>query len=205
MYLQDLSLNTNLLNLGALLGTGGRQELIDSINARCGGASFFGTMQDPFRTGFQSFMTEVVKPFQQAGRILAKAANSLMNPDHYKPITTAKALKNIPPCMRLGILYYAPVRQQLEEERIDGWGVDPTTLEPTDIYEDALASDYVEIHSSLISGNEFTISHIENTDGPQLSCEEAEYLRATREFLDEFMHDTETEYYDVTAYPELHS
>ena len=65
MELASLSLNSNLFSLGALLGTSGSADLISSINQRCGAGSFFGSMDDPFRAGYQAFMTSVVEPIRQ--------------------------------------------------------------------------------------------------------------------------------------------
>ncbi len=205
--LQSLSLDTNLLSLGAILGTSGSSELISNINQRCGSGSFFGSMEDPFRTGYQAFMTKIVEPIRHVQQTLFSTAKSLFHKDVYRPIDSRKELeKGIPPCMQLGIVYYAPIRRMLEEESIDGFGIDIKTLREDDPFEPVLNSDYVELHSDVLRGKgDFDMFHYEYSDSPELSDEEIVALRKTREYIDRFIVDDETQCFDFTSFPDLHS
>ena len=206
MELASLSLNSNLFSLGALLGTSGSADLISSINQRCGAGSFFGSMDDPFRAGYQAFMTSVVEPIRQVQQTLASTAKALFNKDVYRPVDSRKELeKGIPPCMQLGIVYYAPIRQMLEEESIDGFGIDPKTLREDDPFEPLLESGYKELHSSVVNAKgEFEIVWHEYTDSPDLDEKEIEALRRTREYIDRFIVDDETQCFDFTSFPDFH-
>lgn len=205
--LQSLSLDTNLLSLGAILGTSGSSELISNINQRCGSGSFFGSMEDPFRTGYQAFMTKIVEPIRHVQQTLFSTAKSLFHKDVYRPIDSKKELeKGIPPCMQLGIVYYAPIRRMLEEESIDGFGIDIKTLREDDPFEPVLNSDYVELHSDVLRGKgDFDMFHYEYSDSPELSDDEISALRKTREYIDRFIVDDETQCFDFTSFPDLHS
>ena len=205
--LQSLSLDTNLLSLGAILGTSGSSELISNINQRCGSGSFFGSMEDPFRTGYQAFMTKIVEPIRHVQQTLFSTAKSLFHKDVYRPIDSRKELeKGIPPCMQLGIVYYAPIRRMLEEESIDGFGIDIKTLREDDPFESVLNSDYVELHSDVLRGKgDFDMFHYEYSDSPELSDDEISALRKTREYIDRFIVDDETQCFDFTSFPDLHS
>lgn len=205
--LQSLSLDTNLLSLGAILGTSGSSELISNINQRCGSGSFFGSMEDPFRTGYQAFMTKIVEPIRHVQQTLFSTAKSLFHKDVYRPIDSRKELeKGIPPCMQLGIVYYAPIRRMLEEESIDGFGIDIKTLREDDPFEPVLNSDYVELHSDVLRGKgDFDMFHYEYSDSPELSDDEISALRKTREYIDRFIVDDETQCFDFTSFPDLHS
>lgn len=207
MNISSLQLNTNILSLGALLGTSGNQSLIDSINARCGGSSFFGSMSDPFRNNFQNFMTTVIQPIREVQQQLTTTSLALKQPDEYRPIESVEDLqKGIPPAMHLGIVYYSPVRKMLEEERIDGFGINPRTLCEGDPFESVLNSGRVTIHSSLLGKNgEYEVNFTEKTTDPILSETDMDALRRTREFIDQFMHDEETKAVDFTNYPNLHA
>ena len=200
VQIRELQLNTNILSLGSLLGSSGQQDLINNINAQCGGGSFFGSMNDPFRTNFQSFMSTVVEPIRQVQQTLLATATQLLKPDTYRPITNERELEaGIPPCMHMGIIYYAPVRQMLEEERIDGFGIDPKTLEDEDPFASVLASGHVEIHSDFLGPKgEYEVSYLENTTDPILTTAEIEALRETRAYIDNFMNDDETSARDFT-------
>lgn len=205
--LQSLSLDTNLLSLGAILGTSGSAELISNINQRCGSGSFFGSMEDPFRTGYQAFMTKIVEPIRHVQQTLFSTAKSLFHKDVYRPIDSRKELeKGIPPCMQLGIVYYAPIRRMLEEESIDGFGIDIKTLREGDPFEPVLNSDYIELHSDVLRGKgDFDMFHYEYSDSPELSDDEIIALRKTREYIDRFIVDDETQCFDFTSFPDLHS
>lgn len=205
--LQSLSLDTNLLSLGAILGTSGSSELISNINQRCGSGSFFGSMEDPFRTGYQAFMTKIVEPIRHVQQTLFSTAKSLFHKDVYRPIDSRKELeKGIPPCMQLGIVYYAPIRRMLEEESIDGFGIDIKTLREDDPFEPVLNSDYVELYSDVLRGKgDFDMYHYEYSDSPELSDDEIVALRKTREYIDRFIVDDETQCFDFTSFPDLHS
>lgn len=206
VQINELQLNTNILSLGAILGTSGQQDLINNINARCGGGSFFGSMADPFRTGFQSFMNTVIEPIRQVRQTLEQTASKLANPDRFRPITSMEDLQQgIPPCMHLGIVYYKPIRQMLEEERIDGFGIDPSTLMDEDPYESVINSGRVMIHSSLLGPNgEYTVTWTEKSIDPEISFEEKMALDLTRQYIDEFRMSEETKHLDFTSYPDLH-
>lgn len=206
IQVNSLRLNTNILSLGSLLGSSGQQDLINNINARSGGGSFFGSINDPFRTGFQTFMNTVIEPIRQSRDILAQTVNNLMLPDQFRPITSMEELKKgVPPCMQLPIVYYAPIRQMLEEERIDGFGIDPSTLEEEDPYASLISSGHVEIHSSTLDkdGN-IEIAWMQKTTDPDLSIREIDILAMTREYIDEFRRADETKHLDFTDFPSLH-
>ena len=200
VQIRELQLNTNILSLGSLLGSSGQQDLINNLNAQCGGGSFFGSINDPFRTGFESFMSTVIEPIRMVQQTLAATATQLLKPDRYRPIVNEKELENgIPPCMQLGIIYHAPIRQMLDEERIDGFGIDPKTLEDDDPFESILTSGHVEIHSDFLGANgEYEVSYRENTTDPSLTTDEIESLRATREYIDLYVNDKETGPLDFT-------
>lgn len=205
MILQEMSLGNNLVSLGAILGTTGSQDLINSINERCGGGSFFNTEADPMREGFQMFMSQVVEPIRQVGITLKNVANKLFRKDEIRPLTCEEDLKWIPPSMHLPIVYFKPVRQMLEEERIDGFGIDPSTLNEEDPYEDMCKSGVAIIHTSTLRDDgSYDMVFYESTVDPELSFEEIEAIRDTREYLEEFINDPRTEHYDPTNYPAIH-
>ena len=206
MNIRELSFNSNLTSLGAILGTCGSQSLIDGINEQCGSGSFFGNMErDPFSTGFYNFMQQVIEPLRETKHLLETVSAQVQEPDVFKAITTVEELrKGIPPCMQLGVIYHPPVRQMLEEERIDGFGINPKTLEKKDPYEDLIKSGKWEGNSLDIQGEWAGVTFYEKSTDPELTYEEIRCLEATRKFIDKFMADEETKHYDPTLATELH-
>lgn len=206
MVLSEMSLGSNLFNVGAILGTSGSQDLVNQINARCGGGSFFNTEADPFREGFRLFMNQVVEPIRQVGAAVANVAQKLFRKDEIRPLTCEDDLRWIPPSMHLPIIYFKPIRQMLEEERIEGFGIDPTTLCDEDPYEDLCKSGVVNIHSTwLEKDGSYQLNFYESTVDPDLTPEQIAAIRSSREFLEEFINNSLTEHYDPTNYPAIHS
>lgn len=205
--IQELSLGNNIFSLGAVLGTNAQQQLVDNINKQCNGSSFFGSITDPFRTGFQNFMATIVEPIRAVQVQLSNVARKYIQQDYFRPIDSIEELKKgIPPCMELPIVYYQPIRTMLEEERIQGFGIDPSTLADEDPYESLLKSGKVMIHSTLVGKNgEYKIEWIEKSNDPELTFEEKIALDVTRQFIDDFLSNEDTSSMDPTDYPSLHS
>ena len=207
MIVNQVSLDSNVLDIGALLGTSGRSELIQEINSHCGGGSFFGSEMDPYRDSYNVFMQTIVEPIRQARTGLQQVSSSLNKVDQYRSITNLEELeRGIPPCMRMGILTYAPIRKQLEEERIDGFGIKAEDLPDEDVYGRLISNGQVEIHSSTLDKDgKIDVKWEFSTDDPEITRDELDMLEDTRTFIDKFMSDEDTKYLDFTDYPNLHS
>ncbi len=205
--LDALTLNTNLLSLSSLLGTDSSQSALSELNARSGGSSFFNSASDPFRDGFSLFMKTVVNPLREVSQMAKTTVNKLFTKDVARPIISLEELKKgVAPCMQLPIVYYAPLRQMLEEERIFGYGINPRTLEDTDIYEPHIESGHVGFTSEdLDKSGKITIHFHEDSSDINLSMEDREALRETRRYIDEFMADEDTKCLDFTDPTNLHA
>lgn len=205
--LEALTLNTNLLSLSSLLGTDSSQRVLNEINARSGGNSFFNSVSDPFREGFNLFMQNVVTPLRELSQVAKSTATKLFSTDVARPIMSLEELKKgVAPCMQLPIVYYAPIRQMLEEERIFGYGINPRTLEDTDIYEPHIESGHVGLSAEdLPKSGEITIRFHYDSSDIDLSMEDRQALRETRRFIDEFMTDEDMKCLDFTDPDNLHA
>lgn len=207
MQISTMSLDSSILDLGALLGTNGSDTLIRNINQRCGNQNFFGSEDDPFREGFRNFMHEIVQPLRDMGRAIEKATAKIFDRDQYTPIVSRNDLKHIPPCMHLPLIYSHPLRKLLEEERIDGWGINPKDLEEEDPYERCLNSG-AEIHSSTLSKDgeyELHIALEGNDEDPAYIANPSDraIVRSAREYIKMFLEDPETKHLDPTDYPNI--
>lgn len=205
MRIDTLSVNSNLFSLGSLLGGGSQQVLLNNIELETGGSSFFGSAADPMREGFQMFMTDVVEPIRQSAEELRMVAVGFKDLDEYRSITCLDDLKGgIPPCMRLGIITYKPLRDMFNEEKIDGFGFKPEELPVDDPYKDICESGKVTVHSSTIKDNKVEVEYKSSSDDPELTPEQASDLSATRDYIDEFMEDPKTRHLDFTDVNSLH-
>ena len=204
MQIHDLTLDSNIFSVSSLLGTNGSQELLRSINQRSGAGSFFGSLSDPFRDQFNSFMSKVVAPIRKVGEQVSSTATLLFKRDEFRAIDSlAELKKGIPPCMRYPIVYFEPIRNMLNDERIDGFGIDPKSLLPNDPYahlcENGRASS-----DDLNDKGEYTLHFHFTSDDPDLSPEEIMDLKLTRDYIKIFMSDEKTRHLDFTDYPTLH-
>ena len=151
-------------------------------------------------------MNQVVEPIRQVGAAVANVAQKLFRKDEIRPLTCEDDLRWIPPSMHLPIIYFKPIRQMLEEERIEGFGIDPATLCDEDPYEDLCKSGVVNIHSTwLEKDGSYQLNFYESTVDPDLTPEQIAAIRSSREFLEEFINNSLTEHYDPTNYPAIHS
>ena len=101
MIVSRLSLNTNMLDLGAMLGTQGRVDLIRQINRNAGSGSFFGGATDPFREDFLAFQNTIVEPIRAAGQ---------MGDQRYSVVSLSDPEVNI----RYGIWYLAALQKEFD-------------------------------------------------------------------------------------------
>lgn len=199
-------LDNNVMSYSSIMGSTGSQELIAKINAAAGTGTHFDTDDDPFRSDFAYFKEHVVEPIRATSRRVASVAERLIQLDAMRPLVTADDLKAIPPSMHLPIVYFKPIRKMLEEERIDGFGIDAKNLDDEDPYELPCASGYVTFDSETLAknGGKLTIHRYETSHDPELTHDEIVAIRETREFLNEFVQDDATSHFDPTCYPALH-
>ncbi len=203
--ISSTTIGINFPSLGGILGTSVSADLLSELNRSNFGAQFFGSAMDPFRQGFESFMTQVVTPIREAAQSLKKTADKMFMKDEIKPIITTDDLQHIPPSMHLPIVYYAPIRELLAERRIDGFGIDEKDLDVEDPYERLINNGRQEVNVDYLKKNDGIItfeSRFESND-PQLTEDQLGAIEQTRLFLDSFLGGAETEHLDPTDYPSL--
>lgn len=205
MLVQSMELDTNIISLSSLLGVRGYQEVLQSINQTSGG-SYYGSESDPYREGFQNFITNVVEPVRQAGMAIYNTARELIIRDEIRCINSVAELKKgIPPKMQLPIVYYEPIRTMLDDGDIDGFGIDPSKLAKDDPYKELCEAGTVSFTAEeLPDDGSYVQEVVWDSTWPDLTPEEAMNLQMTREFIDTFLKDEVTKYLDPTNYPHLH-
>lgn len=187
------------ITAGALLGTTGSAELVDSINASLGGSMFSDTM-NAFRDIRNSFVETVIRPIQMGYNAVSQLANVLMNPDVIRPLITEADFKAVPPCMYEAIVMFPPVRSLLTQGRISGFGFDPEFLPEEDVWgrliENGTCHDVLS--SADENGDVWLEWHYKSTD-PDVTVDELEAVEATRNSIRRIL---DTTRFDPTDYPE---
>lgn len=185
---------------GALLGTSGGSELIQSINDSIGNTEWFESARNAFAPMHNAFLQNVVNPIRQTMTALSSTVTSYLNPDVFRPLVQENDLVSIPPCMHIPILMAPAVQHLHEQGRIDGFGYDPDTLPYEDVHGRLLQNGHIENALSeppSDNPNYHPMVYIWDSNDPQLDDEEIEAIRDTREFIETYIRETGI---DPTAY-----
>lgn len=194
---------------GALLGTRGSMELINSINNASGMNAYFGSNSDPFKTGYNMFMQSVVYPIRVVGTQVQQTAKKLFETDYIKNIDTIEKLEEgIPPSMYDAIGLYEPIRELASQNRIDCFGfTNPYLKEAEDYWGRLISNGSTDVdETTLIKENGQSYIELKyefNGSDPDYTIEELEAIQSTRNFISEFLQDEELKKYDFTNYPNL--
>ncbi len=196
---------------GALMGTTGAAEVIANINKRMGSVGF-SSITDPFTQGRNMFMQRIITPIREmSNKIKFEMGNLFNEAPKYIAIDSLKALKKgIPATMFEPIIYYPPVRQLLEEGRIDGFGIDPDKMDDDDMFGRLINNGTIVItkdddDTMFTRIDEKFVNYemtwdIRSTD-LEISDEDLECIEKTRNYFDLFMRDGNTNEFDFTDYP----
>lgn len=175
--------------LGSLIGTVGSDSLLKSINVEMGNQEFFGGAADLFSAYRQRFVQTYVQPFRNLGETIKEVVGAFDYDEKFIPITSEDMLDKIPMCMHLPILQYQPIRKLFDEGRIFGFGYE--YVPEGDPYGRILDNGYVpDVEAVMEDDGSFPLRyHFESTD-PELSFDEQDSIRETREWLDRFMEES---------------
>lgn len=188
-----------IVSSGALLGTSGTKDILDGISESFGmNTDYFGSVDDVFSARRESFISTHIDPILQQSVFVEGVIEKIEQPDEFVPITNENDLLHIPPCMHVAILCDPVVKDLLEDERIDGFGIEAKDLPKNDPYNNLL-SGYVEDITEAWDENG-TVEYVCTFDemDPELSDDEIDHLRDTREYIREVIEKT---YKDPTKYP----
>lgn len=186
---------------GALLGTTGTNELVQQINNNLGMSSqFFGSVDDIFAKGRQAFVQNIVEPIRQVGHTIKGVTNKLLRNDVIMPLIQEDDFEYIPPTMHMPILMYEPVRQLHDQGRVHGFGYDPANMPTEDVYGRLIDNGVVDLDTDMEEDGSITFCHEWDTDDPDLSFEELNYIEQTRMYLDEIIQQRK---FDPTDYPNM--
>lgn len=208
MIIQRLSLDSNNVSMGALLGVNGNTELLRKVNQSWGAGSFFSDGNDPYTRRFQLFMDQVVRPGYAVDNKVRGYAQQMEIPQpKFEYIhTTEQIAQGIPPCMWDGIVHYEPIRQGIDRGEYDGFGVDPSTLQAEDPYKEVCESGFFEVSPDTVSDDntvECTCTWYDDDEEEILSPDDATILQFTRLALLDYINNPETSMLDPTNYGNL--
>lgn len=185
--------------LSSFIGSAGTDALLADINKDLSNNQFFGSIDDIMSVGRQMFITNNIEPIRASENSIKNLVGMFEYNDVYRDITTEEDLQHIPACMHDSILRYKPVKKLFDEARIFGFGWDHVPEE--DCYGRLIQNGFVEdVEAVMNTKGEFDLEYSFKSDDPELSFEELECIRVTREYIDYILNETDI---DPTDAPNL--
>lgn len=192
-------------SLGTLLGTAIPNNIINSINLSLGKTSNqFKKISNVVEKGRNEFFNKIIKPLKAVKSKFDKLDFRSNQMKKFKLIESTEDLLNIPLSMHMPILLFKPIRNLLEQGRINGYGYNPEFLPKEDYYDRLINNGKVkDLSSSLkkIDNKYYTeFKWIFKSEDPDLSDEDLDIIHQTRKYLKELL---ETSKIDPTSPLEL--
>jgi len=183
--------------LGSLVGNAGNSDLLKQINGELHGSNFFNSVDDILSKGREMFVHNFVEPIRKIGNTVKNALGAFDYDDKIIMIDTKDKLHEIPTCMHIPILQYAPIRKLFDEGRIFGFGYNaiPTGDPYGRLINNGTVSDVAAEMDKKTGEIEFDMTW-KSTD-PDLSFSELDSIEASRKFIDEILENTR---FDPTDY-----
>lgn len=184
-------------SLGMLSGTIGTDSLISQINMELGNSDFFGSINDIVNKGRELFIRNRIEPFRIIGNTIKNIVGVFSNEDVIIPITDEDRLRAIPSAMHLPILQYAPIRKLFLQGRAFGFG--HNAIPVGDPYSRLIKNGWVpDALEAMNKDDEIEVNWGFCSTDPELSEEELDHIRKTRDYLDWVLENTDG---DPTDWP----
>lgn len=176
--------------LSSFIGTAGTDALLADINRDLNNSSFFGSVEDIMSVGRQMFIENNIVPIRTIENNIKNLVGMFEYNDVYREITSEEDLQSIPSCMHDSILRYKPIKKLFDEARIFGFGWDYVPEE--DCYGRLINNGFVEdVEAAMNDKGEFELEYTFQSDDPDLSFEELESIRVTRDYIDYILNETD--------------
>lgn len=189
MRIMSLIETPNSIPLGAFTGSTGMQDVIDHMNSTwrsTGGGVIFG--EGVFGDRYRAFRELITTRQQAIVDEISKTVQAVTCPDRFQLIDSQEALENIPACMQIPILSYAPVRKLFEEGQIRGWGIDWKDLPEEDVYGRMIKDgSFDSSDEKWMKDPESGVTYTVKTGDPDLAFEELKLIKDSREFIDSWL------------------
>lgn len=176
-------------DVGMLMGAVAPQSTLDAFNSNYGTAGLgdfeFGGVNDVMASAYKTFTNAIVKPVEQTMIMLEKGKALIRYKDQMITLRTEDDLESVPKCMHIPIMTSPMLRGMFMDERIDGFGIEPEDMPHFDPYENVLEYGYIETdHEGNFPKHDISTW---STDDPDISLEDVDHLRASRNFIEVFI------------------
>ncbi len=197
--MQGISLNM-CPSLGGLVGTSLSRDHLQQLNSELGNSNYFGSINDILKDSRDIFVKNIIAPIRNLGNTIKNAINGVISTNSYIPITSEDQLSDIPSCMHMPILQYAPIRKLFDQGRIFGFGYE---FIPThDTYGRLINNGRVEdVASAMDKDGAVEFSWEWRSDDPDLTFEDMDSIEETRDYIDHILDNTNIDPTDYLGEP----
>lgn len=175
--------------LGVFAGATGMRDVLDHMNATwrsSGGGVIFG--EGVFGDRYRAFTNLITDRQREINEAVEKTVQSVMCPDKFQVIDSQEALANVPPCMYIPILTYAPVRKLFEDGMIRGWGVGYAELPEEDVCGRMINNGrFRSDDEAWMKDPERGVSYVVKSGDPDYTREQLNAIESSREFIDTWL------------------
>ena len=185
VVVHDIQSLNMMPSIGAMIGNVHSPEVLERLNMASGGGVIFGQPGDPYAERYSALRSLLMDNLNIADQIVTKARELVNEPERMIPITSIDAVRDIPPCMKLPIVTYEPIRQLLEAGRINGFGIDPRFLPDEDIYGRLINNGKVLIDKNT---KDVEFAWHWKSDDPVLTDNDIEAIEQTRGWIDNWLY-----------------
>ena len=185
VVVHDIQSLNMMPSIGAMIGSVHSPEVLERLNMASGGGVIFGQPGDPYADRYGHLHSLLIDNLRVADQIVTQARTAVYEPERMVALTSIDAMREVPPCMKLPIVTYEPIRQLLEAGRISGFGIDPRFLPEEDVYGRLIDNGKVKIDKNT---KEVEFSWHWKSDDPKLTENDLEAIDQTREWIDNWLY-----------------
>ena len=185
VIVHDIQSLNMMPSIGAMIGSVHSPEVLERLNMASGGGVIFGQPGDPYADRYAHLKSLLLSNQLIADQAVTQAKQAVYEPERMVPLTSIDAMREVPPCMKLPIVTYAPIRTLLEAGRIHGFGIDPRYLPDEDVYGRMIDNGKVLITKDT---KELEFKWHWKSDDPKLTDNDLEAIEQTRGWIDNWLY-----------------
>lgn len=189
---------TQTPDLSVIGGTSLSPKALASINGSCGAPSNYFTSSNFAIHKNYNYQIKIVDQVRQERVRISNMNNVLSSNERYIPLTCEDHLRCVPIEQQLSILQYAPIRKLFDQGRISGYGYREIPI--GDPYEHLISNGAVhDADSKVDSDGYIEFVNIHHDDDPDITFEETDAIESTRQFLDQYLEESNNDPTDVNS------
>lgn len=210
MFVEPVTAIDSAPSFGAMFGSTGRRDAVNRLNERWsrGGDTYFGSADDPYADLYETWQRDIRDIAERSTQIALDAIEEASPAGNmYRPVVSVEGLESVTLAMQAALLTHKPLRKLLDEDKIYGWGIDPSELPDEDPWERPLRNGTMVFEPGGPEADDpdralhrDMIWYTWSSEDPPCSIDELNAISDSRMWIDEFLDETNHKI-DPTHYP----